>query len=286
MCVVMRIANIVAIGFGVGLLAACSVSTDDTASSGEEVNAYVACGGTLKAKNSTANACYDGVCAKSNGKDAGTLYSCGSTSGTGCSSTSCGYEWQCVELVNRYFHVVFGDVREHGNAGCEMCRAFDGSSAYDVHYKANCGQSAKEDNYKPVPGDALEWTGHTAIVTKTSSSAITYMQQNAGDYYGTNSVSWSTSTSPDTFGSIPGQTAKCVIHERSNVCEPGETSTSGCAANQEKTCTSKHAWGACECTPGATRTCVSPDCCGTCGHATQTCSSSHTWTTGVCQNGC
>jgi hypothetical protein len=75
----MRITNIVAIGFGVGLLAACSVSTDDTASSGEDVNAYVACGGTLKAKNSTANACYDGVCAKSNGHDAGTLYSCGST---------------------------------------------------------------------------------------------------------------------------------------------------------------------------------------------------------------
>ena len=281
----MKIINVVAAGLGLGLLAACSVATDDTASSEEGVNAYVSCGNVLKKKNSTTNACYDGVCAKSNGHDAGTLSSCGTTSATECNSSSCGYEWQCVELVNRYFHVVFGDTRTHGSAGCEMCEAFDAKSAYDVHYKASCGTHTKS-NYKPIPGDALVWSGHTAVVTKTSSTAITYMQQNAGDYYGTNSVSWTTSTSPDTFGSIPGQGAACVIHERSNVCEAGDTSTSGCASGEEKTCTSKHTWGACQCIPGDTRTCASPDCCGTCGHATQTCSSSHTWTTGVCQNGC
>jgi hypothetical protein len=183
---------------------------------------------------------------------------------------------------------VFGDGRHYGDAGCAMCESFDASSAFSVYYKHACGSHTSLSNYKPVPGDGIVWDGHTAVVTATSSSTITYMQQNAGDYYGTNNVPWHTSTSPDTFGSLDNGTkdAACVIHETSNVCEKGETTTSGCASGFEKACTSKHTWGSCECTPGATKTCVSPDCCGTCGHATQTCTSSHTWSTGVCQNGC
>jgi len=289
------------LGFGFIALGACSVSTSETdvESESDALNAPVACGGVLKQKGSTtAKACLDNVCARSNGGDAGTLSSCGSTSkgccsdsssATSCAGTgapdSCGYEWQCVELVNRYMHVVFGDARVHGDAGCPMCENFDASSAYDVHYKSSCGGHPLS-NYKPVQGDALVWAGHTAIVTSTTATSIHYMQQNAGDYYGTNSVSWSTSTNPDTFGAIPGQSAACVIHEKSNVCKPGDTTASGCASGFEKTCGAKHAWGACECVPGSTRTCVSPDCCGTCGHKTDTCSASHTWTAGICQNGC
>jgi hypothetical protein len=267
-------------------LVACAVSTsDETDQTSSELNAYVACGGVLKKKNSSVDACYDGVCAKSNGHDAGTLSSCGTTSSSSCSSSSCGYEWQCVELVNRYMHVVFGDARVHGDAGCTMCENFDASSAYTVYYKESCGSHTKS-NYKPVGGDALVWNGHTALVTSTTSTSIHFIQQNAGSYYGSDTVSWSTSTSPDTFGSLGGMGPACVIHEKSNVCEPGDTTTSGCDYGEHKNCSAKHAWGACTCDPGDTRICSSPDCCGTCGHATQTCSSSHTWITGSCQNGC
>lgn len=292
---------ILLVGGGLFALAACSatVTEDEVESESAPVNAFVGCGKVLKKKNSTENACLDNVCARSNGADAGTLSSCGTTSSSGCcndgnSATSCagtgapdncGYEWQCVELVNRYMKVVFGNGRIHGDAGCEMCEAFDGSSAYAVHYKASCGGHSLS-NYKPVQGDALVWHGHTAVVTSTSSSTIHYMQQNSGDYYGTNSVPWTTNTSPDTFGTIGSKSAACVIHEKSNVCIPGHTTTSGCADGFEKTCSNKHAWGACQCIPGSTRTCVSPDCCGTCGHATETCDSSHDWVRGVCQNGC
>lgn len=77
----------------------------------------------------------------------------------------------------------------------------------------------------------------------------------------------------------------CVLTGRRS-CTPGDTTTSGCSTGFAKTCSSSFEWGSCLCVPGTTKTCVSPDCCGTCGHATQTCQADHTWTAGVCQNGC
>lgn len=240
----------------VGSIVACSASSssEDIGESSEAVSAnpYVACGNVLKKKGSTENACYDGVCAKSNGHDAGTLESCGATSATACNSSSCGYEWQCVELVNRYMHVVFGNDRIHGDAGCTMCNNFAASSKYTVSFKQACGGNTKT-NTKPVPGDAIVWAGHTAVVTMTNATSIHFMEQNAYNYWGTDSVPWTTSTSPDTFGSLSGMAPACVIHEKSNVCTPGELDAADCSAcrHQTRVCSANHTWGAWgACQPG------------------------------------
>jgi len=78
----------------------------------------------------------------------------------------------------------------------------------------------------------------------------------------------------------------CVLTAK-RTCVPGATTTSGCGAGYAKTCGDDFQWGACECIPGTIDACSSPDCCGTCGHATRTCTSNHTWSAwSACQNGC
>ncbi len=101
-------------------------------------------------------------------------YSNGSNSYVGPYSTY-GYQYQCVEYVNRYFVVAKGkaNMRGSGNANA-YC---SGRSGYGVTVYTN-GTSTTS----PATGDFVASTGgtygHVAIVNSVSASAITVIQQN------------------------------------------------------------------------------------------------------------
>lgn len=126
---------------------------------------------SLRAKNLCHNApscgtvmtSFRGVPAHSNGKDQCTGNSCG---GTG----SFGLDWQCVELVQRFFSVVHG-VKEHmwGANAIGLCDTHPAQ----VHLVSAAAVK---------PGDAivLGWEpyGHTAIVTGVNGDRVDVMEQN------------------------------------------------------------------------------------------------------------
>jgi hypothetical protein len=155
----------------------------------------------------TPEATFNGTPARSNAGDTGSLYSCG---GVG----SYGLDYQCVELINRYFITHGLGARIWGNAGHDMCNSAKGMGDYTVHYPGS--------SVKPVPGDALEWEnsantgGHTALVTSTTSGTINFMQQNAGtksSYYPHDAVSWNGSS----FGYYGSKLRPvCWIHAKKN----------------------------------------------------------------------
>lgn len=156
-----------------------------------------------------------------------------------------------------------------------------GSSANGV--KAPCGFAG---------GHAMYAAGYNTS-TKTFSIYDPEGHTANGDYRceneGDATVQWSKTKLhawSSGFSSAASGYVCAIISKGEGVCDPGSTTTSGCGADLVKTCGSDHTWGACQCVPNTTRVCASPDCCGTCGHATQTCSASHTWVTGVCSNGC
>ena len=113
----------------------------------------------------TVLATYDGVSAYSNGSSTSTGYSCGGTVATG-------YQYQCVELVQRYFKTKWG-LRWYGNAKDLLDNA--PRDATDVY--AN-GDAA----HPPVPGDMIVWKtgtwGHVALVVAVRSDAIDIIEQN------------------------------------------------------------------------------------------------------------
>lgn len=156
-----------------------------------------------------------------------------------------------------------------------------GSSAHGV--KAPCG----------FAGGHAMFAGGYNTSTKTFSIFDPEGHTAQGDYRceneGDATVQWSKSKLlgwSNGFGGASAGYVCAIISKGEGVCDPGSTTTSGCTTGNEKTCGSDHQWGACQCIPGTTRTCVSPECCGTCGHATTTCSATHTWVTGACVNGC
>jgi hypothetical protein len=110
---------------------------------------------------------WDGTIAYSNGKDTGTASSC---AGVG----RYGEQYQCVELVMRYFDTRFG-LSWPGNAAQLLENA--PTRDVDVYYNGSATM--------PVPGDFIVWTdfefGHTALVTAVTTSAITILQQNISD---------------------------------------------------------------------------------------------------------
>jgi surface antigen len=113
----------------------------------------------------TVLASYDGVDAHSNGPSTGTGYSCGGT-------TSTGYQYQCVELVMRYFKTKWG-LRWYGNAKDLLANA--PSSSTDVYTNGDAA-------HPPVPGDMIVWTkgtwGHVALVVAVRADAVDIIEQN------------------------------------------------------------------------------------------------------------
>ncbi len=114
---------------------------------------------------------WNGTSAYSNGGDTGTGYSC---AGNG----PYGLEYQCVELVMRYFRQHWG-LSWSGNARDLLNNA--PRSAVDVYYN---GDGA----HPPLPGDMIVWSGgspssHVALVTAVSASTVSILEQNV---WGTN----------------------------------------------------------------------------------------------------
>lgn len=81
---------------------------------------------------------------------------------------SYGYEYQCVELAQRYFAQLYGTVPIwYGNA-IDLCDTYP---------------SGVELTSSPIPGDLVVFNsgtyGHVAVVTSISGSSINVIEQNA-----------------------------------------------------------------------------------------------------------
>jgi surface antigen len=109
----------------------------------------------------TAISSYNGVSAKSNGKDQCTGSCCGGSISTGCA-------YQCVELAQRYMHEKHGIAPIwHDNANM-MCGS----------YPAGISKTSN-----PQPGDLWVRTsgtyGHVAVITAVHSSTVDVIEQNS-----------------------------------------------------------------------------------------------------------
>jgi hypothetical protein len=135
------------------------------------------------------------------------------------------FQYQCVELVTRWFHENLGlpfdalhTIPPPGIAGPGMCGAYSGDGNYAV-YTPNTGAP------EPVPGDALVWNGHTALVIQSDSSNIGFLEQNYtggnADYTAQANVSWNGAT----FGAIGGMSPSCWIHPNKIGSGAGSSST-------------------------------------------------------------
>lgn len=140
------------------------------------------CGGTMST--------YNGVSAKSNGKNQCTGNSCGG-------STSTGYAYQCVELAQRYMH------EKHGIAPI-------------WHDNANmmCGSYPKgiSKTNNPKPGDLwvrLTGTyGHVAVITAVHDTTVDVIEQNSSPS-GRNTYTKSSAGCFLTAGGSPGPSGSC-----------------------------------------------------------------------------
>ena len=107
---------------------------------------------------------FDGVPAYSNGGDQGTGSCCAGNIATGCA-------YQCVELVQRYFHI------KHGLAPIWPV-------AYAKQMCSSHPSGVRTTNY-PRQGDAVvfNWAGseygHTAIVVSVADGVVNVVEQNA-----------------------------------------------------------------------------------------------------------
>ena len=112
----------------------------------------------------------DGVWSFSNGACQGS----GACSCAG-SSPSGALRYQCVELVQRYFHEVFGFAELWPvSTASQMCDAGRHPPGTTVHWLG--------DGYVPRRGDAAVWTGdgnHAAIVVSSFDGGIEVVEQNA-----------------------------------------------------------------------------------------------------------
>lgn len=104
---------------------------------------------------------YNGVSAKSNGKDQCTGSACGGY-------TSTGYAYQCVELAQRYMHEKHGiEAIWHDNANM-MCS----------NYPKGISKTSN-----PQPGDLWVRTsgtwGHVAVITAVHSDTVDVIEQNS-----------------------------------------------------------------------------------------------------------
>lgn len=108
----------------------------------------------------TCLATFQGVCAYSNGPDMGTGNSCGKYS-------TYGYQYQCVELAQRFFANKFGTP----NIWYQNAKGFCSSHPSRVSVTTN-----------PQPGNLMVFGwgsfGHVAVITAVSGSTINVIEQN------------------------------------------------------------------------------------------------------------
>lgn len=128
---------------------------------------------------------YNNVAAKSNGNNQGTGNSCAGYS-------TYGYQYQCVEYVQRYFHALHGTTPIwYGNAK-DLCSS----------HPSNVAKTSS-----PKAGDAVVFGwgtyGHTAIVKSISGSTVSVVEQNSSPT-GQNSYSTSGVLCYLTYGSSSG----------------------------------------------------------------------------------
>lgn len=132
-----------------------------------EVNAS-ACSGAPSC--GTAMASYAGITAYSNGQYQCTGESCGAYS-------TYGYQYQCVEYVQRYFGKLYGTKPIWYANAIDFCTSYP---------------SGISKTTSPKAGDAVVfgWQpyGHTAVITSISNGKINVVEQNASPT-GTNSYS-------------------------------------------------------------------------------------------------
>jgi surface antigen len=104
---------------------------------------------------------YNGISAKSNGKDQCTGECCGGHISTGCA-------YQCVELAQRYFHEKFGITPIWYVNANQMCSSHP---------------SGVSKTSNPQPGDLWVRTsgtyGHVAVITAVHSSTVDVIEQNS-----------------------------------------------------------------------------------------------------------
>jgi hypothetical protein len=130
-----------------------------------------------------------------------------------------GGAWQCVELVTRYFDATYG-IWLSNNAGTPLCNSAVSTSGLTVYGGGYNNNSPPE----PVAGDALVWNyggggGHTALVTGSNGSTISYLEQNWGNttgYAGTGTTPWSGSNFGAPSDSLGGYSPVCWIHVKAN----------------------------------------------------------------------
>jgi surface antigen len=132
----------------------------------------------------TTMASFNGVAAKSNGGDQCTGNACG---GYG----TYGYNYQCVELAQRYFGTLYGTTPIwYGNA-IDLCHTYP---------------SGVVQTSSPIPGDLVVFNsgtwGHVAVITSVTSSTVNVIEQNSSPS-GTNSYS-------------RGSNVACYLHASKN----------------------------------------------------------------------
>jgi surface antigen len=135
----------------------------------------------------------------------------------GCGSTvwsTYGWEWQCVELFERFINA---EGWYHGIAGSGIQGASElfnavSSSAFDKHPNGS--------GYIPVPGDAVIFgggLGHVAIVDQVSSGQITVVEENASAT-GRSVLTMSGST----INGVYAHSVIGVLHAKANTSPPTE----------------------------------------------------------------
>eukprot|EP01094_Clydonella_sp_ATCC50884_P024306 TRINITY_DN6058_c0_g1_i1.p1 TRINITY_DN6058_c0_g1~~TRINITY_DN6058_c0_g1_i1.p1 ORF type:complete len:314 (-),score=63.02 TRINITY_DN6058_c0_g1_i1:220-1140(-) len=126
----------------------------------------------------TALQTFNGVTAYSNGANQCSGYSC---AGYG----TYGYQYQCVELAQRYFSTLFGTPAIWYANAIDMCTSHP--AGLTVYYQGS--------GYSPRSGDLIVLNtdppyGHVAVVTSYSGSTVYVIEQNA-DGSGKNAYSYS-----------------------------------------------------------------------------------------------
>ncbi len=197
-----------------------------------------------------------------------------------------GLEYECAELVDRFFlHNMFGDppgqpMRIWANAGYDSCNYVWNNlrTWFEVY-----GPKYTHGGPEPVPGDALEWDDgagsfHTALVVENWTDGggqrwLGAIQQNAywccGTAWPTRNVKWNGTTFSSTWQNVWDNESVCWIHAKKNTRCAGAggkcAKASDCCAGES----CEH--GACVTCPGAAaRGCTVNGCGGGAGCAVAT----------------
>jgi hypothetical protein len=140
----------------------------------------------------------------------------------GCGSSiwsTYGWEWQCVELFERFINT---EGWFHGIAGAGITGASElfervPASAFDKHPNGS--------GYIPVPGDAVIFAGgfgHVAIVEQVNNGQITVVEQNASPT-GRTVLTMNGST----INGVYGHPVIGVLHAKANTSPPAGTHSGG-----------------------------------------------------------